>query len=230
MRNAARERKAVVILSGGLDSTVCMAAAVSVGLKVYGLTFDYGQRHRRELKAAAAVARHYGVEHTVVSLPDIFASNALTKELNKLEVSGEIRAGIPATYVPARNILFLSYGLAWAENVGAEQIYIGVNATDYTGYPDCRPAFIEAFQQMIEVGTEAGLNGRAIQICAPLMQMTKKEIIQWGIELKAPLGLTHTCYQNAEPPCGVCDSCRLRKAGFAEAGKVDPLSFRPMLD
>ncbi|RQD72925.1 MAG: 7-cyano-7-deazaguanine synthase QueC [Candidatus Syntrophonatronum acetioxidans] len=218
-------KKAVVLLSGGLDSTTCMSVAQGEGYLLYALSFDYGQKHRRELGRASQIASYYHCpEHRVIKLDQVGGSS-LTREGAEIPVYEE-REEIPSTYVPARNILFLSYALGYGETVGAEAIYIGVNAIDYSGYPDCRPEFIEAFQQVIKVGTKSGVEGRPIKIKAPLLNLTKGEIIKLGIKNKAPLHLTTSCYHGGDKACGRCDSCVLRLKGFAEAGVKDPIPYQ----
>lgn len=224
-------KRAVVILSGGLDSTVCLALAKSRGLEPYALTFNYGQSHCREVKQAQKVAAHYQARHKVIDISffkDIGGS-ALTDSRLEIPVDrpeSAISQGIPATYVPFRNGVFLSLACSYAEVVGAEEVYIGVNALDYSGYPDCRPEFIEAFQQAVRVGTKqcAG-DGREIKIMTPLLDKTKAEIVRLGMDLQAPLHLTTSCYRGGEKACGHCDSCQLRLKGFREAGFADPIEY-----
>lgn len=219
--------KAVVILSGGLDSTTCMGLAEKAGFELYPLTFDYGQRHQIELRCAAKVAKHYGVaDHRVVQMDFLrqIGGSALTDSSIDVPQSG-VAQDIPVTYVPGRNLLFLSMAASYAEVIGAEAIYIGVNALDYSGYPDCRPVFIERVQAAIEAGTKAGVEGRPMQVETPLLNWTKAEIIRRGIELAVPYGLTTSCYLGGEAACGECDSCRLRLKGFEEAGHRDPILY-----
>ncbi|MBM7865377.1 7-cyano-7-deazaguanine synthase QueC [Heliobacterium gestii] len=221
--------RAVVILSGGLDSTTCMALADCRGEDIFALTFAYNQRHIREIESARDVARHYGASHHIIDLGAVFAASALTSAAIRPEVApfdGKAAHSIPATYVPARNILFLAHALSFAEKVGARRIYTGVNALDNPGYPDCRPEFIDAFQRMIDVGTKAGTEGRSVEVFTPLIQMNKADIIRLASELDAPLHLTLTCYYGESPACGECDSCRLRLEGFRLAGKEDPIHYR----
>lgn len=227
--------KAVVILSGGLDSTTCMAVAKEEGYDIWPLTFFYGQKHSIELESAKRVAAHYGYadRHFIADLNGMIRGSALTdadKEVPTDRSEEEMRAEIPSTYVPARNIIFLSIALSYAETIGAEAMYIGVNALDYSGYPDCRPQFIDAFQQVINTGTVAGAHGHGIQIKAPLQHMTKAEIVQLAARLQAPLELSHSCYTGAVPACGVCDSCQLRIKGFKEAGVPDPIPYAIHID
>ena len=224
--------KAVCLLSGGLDSTTCLAVARRRGYQCYALSFDYGQRHRIELISARQVAAKLGaVQHVVMPVDlRVFGGSALTADIAvpKGRIAEEMGAAIPITYVPARNTVFLSFALAWAEVLGAGDIFIGVNAIDYSGYPDCRPEFIEAFTKMANLATKAGVEGRtAIRIHTPLIELTKADIIRLASDLGVEFGLTHSCYDPDEVgrPCGLCDSCVLRKKGFAEAGLVDPLDY-----
>jgi len=219
---------AVVLVSGGLDSATVLAMARAAGFACYTLSFDYGQRHRAELLAAERVTAALGdVEHKVVRLNlDSIGGSALTD--TAIPVPEQASEGIPVTYVPARNTVFLSIALGWAEVLGASDIFIGVNAVDYSGYPDCRSEYIEAFQAMANLATRAGLEGRTLTIHAPLISMGKAEIIQAGIDLGVDYALTVSCYQ-ATPEglaCGRCDSCRLRRQGFADAGVPDPTRYR----
>jgi len=225
-------KKAVVLSSGGIDSTTAMAMARAEGYEVYSLTFNYGQRHARELQAAERVARALGVqEHLIIDL-DLrkIGGSALIDaiEVPKGRSEQEMKQGIPVTYVPARNTIFLSYALAWAERLGAADIFIGVNAIDYSGYPDCRPEYIRAFEQMANLGLKAAVEGKLrIKIHAPLIKMTKAEIICAGLELGVDYGLTHSCYDPSADgrACGACDSCLLRKKGFQGAGVIDPTVY-----
>jgi len=222
-------KHAVVLLSGGLDSATTLAIARAWSYETYALSFDYGQRHSRELEAAKKIAKSLGAkEHRVVKIDNqIFGGSALTDQVDipKSRSEKEIGAGIPATYVPARNTIFLAVALGWAETLGAHDLVIGVNALDYSGYPDCRPEFIAAFEYLATLATKAGVEGHAPRIWAPLQHLTKAAIIRAGLELGVDYGLTHSCY-NPGPggrPCGRCDSCRIRAQGFAEAGVPDPL-------
>jgi 7-cyano-7-deazaguanine synthase len=227
------EKRAVVLLSGGLDSATVLAVARSEGFACHALTFRYGQRHGREVEAARRVAESLGVvEHRVVDIdPAAFGGSALTNpaaEVPKDRAEIGEAGQIPATYVPARNTIFLSYALAWAEVLGAFDIFIGVNATDYSGYPDCRAEFIEAFEKTANLATAAGVEGRGkFRIHAPLMEMTKGQIVRTGTKLGVDYSLTHSCYDPDERgrSCGRCDSCKLRLKGFAEAGLKDPLRY-----
>ncbi len=220
--------KAVVLLSGGLDSATCLALALHEGYDCYALSFDYGQRHRSELDAAARLAAAGPVSAFKVIRVDMsgIGGSALTD--TALAVPEQESAGIPITYVPARNTVFLSYALAWAEVLGADAIFIGVNALDYSGYPDCRPAFIAAFQQMANLATRAGVEGRVLSVKTPLIAMTKAEIIRAGLALHVDYSLTVSCYQaDAQGrACGKCDSCRFRRKGFLEAGHPDPTRYQ----
>jgi 7-cyano-7-deazaguanine synthase len=221
--------KAVVLLSGGLDSATCLAIAKSDGFECFALSFDYGQRHRSELEAANRVAKSIGVvQHRNCKLDlRVFGGSALTSDLEvpKDRTDEAMSIGIPITYVPARNTIFLSVALGWAEVLGAFDIFIGVNAVDYSGYPDCRPEFVGAFEQLANLATKAGVEGTGrFQVHSPLVRMTKPEIIQTGIGLGVDYGLTHSCYDPdaSGRPCGHCDSCRIREQGFAMAGVTDP--------
>ncbi len=221
--------KAVCLLSGGLDSATCLALARRNGYETYALSFDYGQRHRVELAAAARVAESLGAAaHRVMELDlRVFGNSALTADIDvpKGRDEATMDAEIPVTYVPARNTIFLSLALAWAEVLEAQDIFIGVNALDYSGYPDCRPEFIAAFESMSNLATKAGVEGRTkIKIHTPLISLTKAGIVKLGRELGLNFSLTHSCYDPDQHgrPCGLCDSCLLRRKGFAEAGLVDP--------
>lgn len=225
-------RKAVILLSGGLDSATVLAMARAQGFAAYALSVSYGQRHVVELRAAARVAAALGAErHQTMHVNlDAVGGSALTDTAIAVP-EDQADSGIPVTYVPARNTLFLSLALGWAEVLGAEDIFIGVNAVDYSGYPDCRPEFIRAFENLAQVATKAGVEGRALRIHAPLMTMGKDEIIRTGRKLGVDYGLTVSCYQADETgrACGRCDSCRLRHAGFVDAGVEDPTPyFQPL--
>jgi 7-cyano-7-deazaguanine synthase len=228
----AESRKAVVLLSGGVDSTTTLAIASSQGFAVHALTFGYGQRHAAELEAARRVAAALGAARHVVLAFDLraFGGSALTADLPvpKDRAPEAMTAEIPVTYVPARNTIFLSFALAWAETLGSSDIFIGVNALDYSGYPDCRPEYIAAFQRMADLATKAGVEGRQrLTIHTPLIHMTKAEIIRAGLALGVDYGLTLSCYDPAPAgACGRCDSCVLRRRGFAEAGATDPVRYR----
>ncbi|HEY3136287.1 MAG TPA: 7-cyano-7-deazaguanine synthase QueC [Blastocatellia bacterium] len=224
--------KAVVLLSGGLDSTTTLAMARRRGFRAFAMSFRYGQRHAIELESAVHVAKSLGAEQHLIVDIDLRAigGSALTDSLEvpKQRSPDEMTAGIPITYVPARNTIFLSFALAWAEVLEAEDIFIGVNALDYSGYPDCRPEYIEAFERMANLATKAGVEGRLrLKIHTPLIAMTKAQIIKTGLELGVDYSLTHSCYDpTAEGlACGKCDSCLLRLKGFAETGARDPLNY-----
>ncbi len=224
----AAPKKAVCLVSGGLDSSTCLALARRDGFTCYALSFDYGQRHKQELAAAARIAEIFGAEKQLVARLglDIFGGSALTSEIAvpKARSASEMSHGIPVTYVPARNTIFLSYALAWAEVLESADIFIGVNALDYSGYPDCRPEYIEAYERMANLATKAGVEGRTrIKIHTPLLRLTKAEIVKLAYELGVPFGMTHSCYDPAPDggACGECDACLLRRKGFEEAGIED---------
>jgi 7-cyano-7-deazaguanine synthase len=221
-------RKAVCLLSGGLDSATCLALARRDGFACYALSFDYGQRHRNELDAAARIAKAFGVErHLVAHIGlDVFGGSALTSDIAvpKARNVAEMATGIPVTYVPARNTIFLSYALAWAEVLESSNIFIGVNALDYSGYPDCRPEFIEAYERLANLATKAGVEGRMrLKIHTPMLHLTKAGIVRLASQLGVPFGMTHSCYDPASDgrACGECDACLLRRKGFEEAGIED---------
>ena len=225
--------RAVCLVSGGLDSSTCLALARREGYECYALSFDYGQRHRVELEAAARVAAALGAreQRTVAIDLRAFGGSALTAEIAvpKSRSAAEMGEGIPVTYVPARNTIFLSYALAWAEVLEASDIFIGVNALDYSGYPDCRPEFIHAFETMANLATKSGVEGRTrVEIHTPLIALSKADIVRLGAELELDFGLTHSCYDpDAQGrPCGECDACLLRAKGFGEAGIRDPVVSR----
>jgi len=224
-------KRAVVLLSGGIDSTTTLAIAMAEGYEAYALSFNYGQRHQIEVEAARRVANSLGSEEHRVAKIDlrIFGGSALTDdvEVPKQRSETEIAHGIPVTYVPARNTIFLAYALAWAEVISVNHIFLGVNAIDYSGYPDCRPEFIKAFQTLANVGTKAGIEGARLQIHTPLITLSKSEIIGKASELGVDLGLTHSCYDPSPESlaCGECDSCLLRLKGFREAGIEDPIRY-----
>jgi 7-cyano-7-deazaguanine synthase len=244
-------KKAIVLLSGGLDSTTCLAIAKAAGYELYAISFDYGQRHRIELQHAVMVAEHYNVkEHLLARIgfesltalksgqgasyvPGAFGGSALTDPVREIPKDG-VKPGIAPTYVPGRNMIFLSFGIGWADAIGADSVFIGVNVLDSSGYPDCRWGFIESMRSPAWLGTRAGADGRLIDLKAPLVADSKKEIVLKGHELGVPWNLTHSCYA-PEPrsfgekeltlACGKCDSCRLRRKGFEEAGLKDPISY-----
>ena len=226
-------RRAVCLLSGGLDSSTCLALARRQGYECYALSFDYGQRHRIELDAARRVSECLrAARHIVVSIDlRVFGGSALTADIEvpKRRDERDMSRGIPVTYVPARNTVFLSLAVAWAEVLEASDIFIGVNAIDYSGYPDCRPEFIESFEHMANLATKAGVEGRTrVRIHTPLIRLSKAEIVRLAAELGLDFSLTHSCYDPDESgrPCGLCDSCLLRKKGFEQAGVPDPLEYR----
>ena len=223
-------KRAVVLLSGGLDSATTLALAVRDGFAPYALSFDYGQRHKLELAAARRVAGSLGVQDHRIAQIDlrVFGGSALTDEIAVPKNRAEANASdIPITYVPARNTIFLSYALAWCETLGASDIFIGANAIDYSGYPDCRPEFISAFEQLANLATKAGVEGARFHIHAPLISMSKADIIRKGMDLGVDFSLTHSCYDPSADglACGECDSCRLRLGGFQSAGRTDPIRY-----
>ena len=220
--------KAICLLSGGLDSSTCLALAGREGYACYALSFDYGQRHKCELEAAAHIAAHFGAErHLVARIGlDAFGGSALTADMAvpKSRSAAEMSHGIPITYVPARNTIFLSFALAWAEVLESSDLFIGVNALDYSGYPDCRPEYIEAYERMANLATKAGVEGRTrLRIHTPLLDLSKAQIVKLAQELGVPFALTHSCYDPGPDgrPCGACDACLLRRKGFQEAGIED---------
>lgn len=222
------QKKAVVLLSGGLDSATALACARADGFQCYALSFDYGQRHKAELQASERVARTLGAEqHKILNLDlGVLGGSALT-DLS-IDVPDHASEGIPVTYVPARNTVFLSFALAWAEILGADDIYIGVNAVDYSGYPDCRPEYIKAYESMANLATKVGVEGHKMHIHTPLIDLTKADIIRLGMEKGVDYSQTVSCYaaDTQGRACGVCDSCRLRARGFADAGVKDPTSYQ----
>ena len=224
-------KRAVVLLSGGIDSTTTLAIARAEGYEVYVLSFEYGQRHQIETQAAQRVARSLGAkEHRIAKIDlRVFGGSALTDDVDvpKQRSETEIADGIPITYVPARNTIFLAYALAWAEVISANDIFIGVNAIDYSGYPDCRAEFIEAFESLASLATKAGVENRRFHIHTPLIKFSKAEIIRKAVELGVDLSLTHSCYDPSRKgfACGECDSCLLRLKGFREAGLKDPIPY-----
>lgn len=225
-------RRAIVLLSGGMDSTTCLAIARDRGYECFAMSFSYGQRHAVELAAARRVASALGAREQLTVEIDLrlIGGSALTDEaidVPKARGAAEIGEGIPVTYVPARNTIFLSFALAWAEVLCAQDIFIGVNALDYSGYPDCRPEFVEAFENLAAAATRLGDAGQRIVIHAPLLEMDKAEIVRVGVRLGVDFSLTHTCYDPLADgrSCGECDACQLRRRGFAEAGVEDPLPY-----
>lgn len=223
--------KAVVLLSGGLDSMVCAGLAREAGFAVHALTVDYGQRHRVELESAKRIAAQLAERHLILPLDlTAFGGSALTADIAvpKDGLGTRENGGIPVTYVPARNTVFLSLALAWAEAIGARDLYVGVNALDYSGYPDCRPDFIAAFEALANLATKAGVEGECFKLHAPLLAMTKADIARQAVRLGLDAGLSHSCYDPASDggACGRCDACRLRAQGFAEAGLSDPTRYQ----
>lgn len=219
------EKKAVALLSGGLDSVTAAAIVARRGFRIYALTVSYGQRHNKEIESARELAKWLdAVGHEVIEIPlSRILKSALTDEESKVEAApDEIGKTIPQTYVPARNTILLSLALAWSESIDAAAIVIGANSIDYSGYPDCRPEFLEAFQNLISVGTKRGVEGYRIELLAPLINMSKAEIVRHAVELGVPIERTWSCYRGGEKPCGVCESCLLRKRGFESAGMKDP--------
>jgi 7-cyano-7-deazaguanine synthase len=225
------ERRAIVLLSGGLDSSTALAIAVEQGYSPYALSFRYGQRHERELAAAQAVGRHFGcVEHKVIDLDlRAFGGSALTDDAIDVPLDRDettLAQGVPVTYVPARNLIFLSIATAYAEVTAADDLFLGINAIDYSGYPDCRPEFLDAFAEAARLATKAGTeDGRTLRFHAPLIALSKADIVREGTRLGVPWELTWSCYTGGEQACGRCDSCQLRLKGFAEAGLSDPLPY-----
>jgi len=224
-------KRAVVLLSGGIDSTTTLAIVIAEGYEAYALSFNYGQRHQSEMEAARRVAKSLGAKEHCVAKMDlrVFGGSALTDDLDvpKQRSETDIGHGIPITYVPARNTIFLAYALAWAEVIQARDIFLGVNAIDYSGYPDCRPEFIEAFEKLADLGTKAGVEGERFQIHTPLIKFSKAEIISKAVDLNVDFSLTHSCYDPSPEglACGECDSCLLRLKGFREAGITDPVRY-----
>ncbi|KTD72277.1 7-cyano-7-deazaguanine synthase QueC [Legionella tucsonensis] len=221
-------KKAVVLLSGGLDSTTCLALAHSKGFSCYAISFSYGQRHSAELLAAQRIAQHYNVKHQIVTLDTALFRNSALTDSNMEVPSFQSGSDIPVTYVPARNTIFLAMALGFAESIGAREIFIGASSVDYSHYPDCRPEFIQAFQTLANLATKAGVNGEQFTIHAPLQHLSKVETIQLGISLNVDYSLTISCYQanDAGEACGQCDSCTFRKRGFLGAGIDDPTLYR----
>jgi len=224
MRNN-KGRKAVVLLSGGLDSATTLYAAKKKGFHCFCLIFDYGQRHQRELRAARAIARAAHCAYRVLKIRLPWKGSSLLEKNVRLPQPDRAGLKIPSTYVAARNIIFLSFALSYAESIGAEAICIGAHAQDYSGYPDCRPEFYAAFKKVIRTGTKAGTEGRSIRILTPLLAKTKSQIVRLGNSLKVPFALTWSCYQGGSKPCRRCDSCYYRAKGFQEAGIQDPLIY-----
>ncbi|MGA8664835.1 MAG: 7-cyano-7-deazaguanine synthase QueC [Thermoplasmata archaeon] len=225
MSPARSPRGSVVLLSGGMDSATCLALASRASRPVHALTVAYGQRHLREIRSARALARHFGVRHhVVVDLPlGPLLESSLTRPRRALPRGRSRTTTIPSTYVPARNTILLSVALGYAESHHLNEIYLGANAIDYSGYPDCRPAFLRAFERVARLGTRQGIEGHGIRVRAPLLRRSKAQIVRWGERLNVPWELTWSCYAGGRSPCGRCDSCRLRALGFEAAGVRDPL-------
>lgn len=222
-------KRAIVLLSGGVDSTVTLYYAKKSKIKVHCLIFDYNQRHRREIQSACKIAKLSKSSFDIIKLPLPAKGNSLIDRrlsLPERSFSKIKESTIPDTYVPARNIIFLSFALSYAETIKADSIFIGANAIDYSGYPDCRPEFLRAFVKMSKVGTKRGTEGKPIRIIAPLINKTKAEIIKLGKKMQVPFEYTWSCYRGRKYPCGVCDSCKLRARGFKEAGYKDPVHFK----
>jgi len=220
---ASEAATAVALLSGGLDSATAAALAQEVGLRVIGLSFDYGQRHRRELQAATAMAEHLGLaeHHTMAVNLAAWGGSSLTDLQQAVPSDGVVEGLIPSTYVPGRNTVFIALGLSLAEARGAERLVLGVNAVDYSGYPDCRPDYLEAFQQLADLASKSGREGHGAQLWAPLVHWSKTRIVAEALRLELPIELTWSCYSGADKPCGRCDSCRIRDAALREAGRAD---------
>jgi 7-cyano-7-deazaguanine synthase len=221
------KKRAVVLLSGGLDSTTTLYLAQHKGYKCYCLIFDYGQRHRREIQSAVKIAKLSNCEYKIVkfNLPWAVESSLISKKIPIPERNIIKDTIIPSTYVPARNTIFISFAISYAESINADAIFIGANAIDFSGYPDCRPAYFSVFNKLIKLGTKRGVEGKRIKVVAPLVNMSKAEIVALACKLKVPLYLTWSCYRGGKRPCGKCDSCKLREKGFKEAGIKDPLLY-----
>jgi len=220
-------KKAIVLLSGGLDSATTLYIALDRGYECHCLIFDYGQRHKKEVRRAQRIAKKAGCSHRVIRLSFPWQGSALLDRNARLPVGrsfSEMAKGIPSTYVPARNTIFISMAAGWAEVIGAEAVFIGANALDFSGYPDCRPEYFEEFNKLLRSGTKSGVEGKAIKVEAPLVDKRKSEIVEIGDRLAVPFRLTWSCYEGGKRPCGRCDSCILRKKGFEEAGSKDPLT------
>ena len=221
-------KHAIVLLSGGVDSTTVLYHARRQGYKIHALIFDYGQRHKKEIERAKRIAQLSRSDYRVIKISFPWRGSALLdKKISLPQNRFIIPDKIPVTYVPARNIIFLSFAASFAEAIGARAIFIGANAIDYSGYPDCRPEFFKAFQHMMAKGMKTGVEGKTIKIYAPLIRKTKAQIVRLGLKLKVPFHLTWSCYKGGKKPCGRCDSCLLREKGFKEAGKEDPYFKRP---
>lgn len=216
-------KKAIVLFSGGLDSTTILYQAIAQGYETLALIFDYGQRHRKEIALARSIAKKAKVQYQVVKIAMPWKGSSLLDVSMRIPKKGVQKNKIPSTYVPARNIIFLSFAASYAEAVGAQTIVIGVNAVDYSGYPDCRPQFLAAFEKMLSQGLKASAEGKRIRVQAPLLHLKKSQIIRLGLKLHVPYEKTWSCYQGGDQPCGLCDSCQLRKKGFQEIGAIDPV-------
>lgn len=216
------KKRAVVLLSGGLDSSTTLAMAIRDGYTCTALSFRYGQRHTVELERAAQIARHFNTDHRIIDINiGSFGGSALTDERIEVPTGGTEDGVIPPTYVPGRNTVFIAVGLSLAEAIDAERIYLGINSVDYSGYPDCRPEYLAAFQTLADLATKAGLEGHGAKLTAPLVSMTKTDIVNTALELGVPIELTWSCYQGGEEPCGVCDSCRIRDKALIEVGHLE---------
>jgi len=228
-----RKKKAVVLLSGGLDSTTTLYLAQHKGYRCYCLIFDYGQRHKREIQSAVKIAKLSNCEYKIIkfSLPWAMKSSLISKKIPipDRDITEKSNATIPSTYVPARNTIFLSFAASYAESINAGTIFIGANAVDFSGYPDCRPTYFSAFNRLIKVGTKRGAEGKRIKAVAPLLNKSKAEIVALAYKLGVPLELTWSCYEGGKKPCRRCDSCKLREKGFKEAKMRDPLVYTPKL-
>ena len=217
-------KKAIVLLSGGLDSATCLYYAKSKGFKPFALIFDYGQRHNREINNAKRLAKKMKCDYKLVKISLPWKGSSLLDKTKKIPENAKIDPkSIPSTYVPARNIIFVSFAASYAESVGAEAIFIGANAVDYSGYPDCRPEFFQSYQTTLKRGLKTGVEGKSVRIYTPLIKKTKAQIIRLGLKLKVPYELTWSCYKGGKKPCGKCDSCVLREKGFEDAGLKDPV-------
>ncbi|MEW5759735.1 MAG: 7-cyano-7-deazaguanine synthase QueC [Candidatus Thermoplasmatota archaeon] len=221
--------KGIVLLSGGLDSTTVLAIAKGECKEVQALSFDYGQRHKKELLCTKKIAKFYNVRHRIIKLDLSICRSALIGKNQKI-TGRKKKVGIPTTYVPARNTIFISFALGYAESINADAIYIGANSIDYSGYPDCRPEYYDAFRKLVKLGTRAGAEGKEIKILTPLINMRKSEIIRKGIELSVPYELTWSCYKGGKKACGTCDACQLRINGFRDAGYEDPIEYEARND
>ena len=217
-----QKNRAVILLSGGLDSSTVLGMATRDGYTCTALSFRYGQRHTVELERAASIARHFGAAHRVIDINiGSFGGSALTDDSIEVPIEGTSSSVIPSTYVPGRNTVFIAVGLSLAEAIDAGTIHLGINAVDYSGYPDCRPEYLEAFQRLADLATKAGLEGHGARLVAPLLKMTKEDIVHEALNVGVPIEVTWSCYQGGKEPCGVCDSCRIRDAALIKAGRLD---------